>query len=164
MARTQSAVSKAKQNLKEQRERLTKQAANLDRFAEEIAKIEAFAKVAIPKGTEYAIYVGASAWSTSANVVISVKGLEGFKDVRLLNLLLLAETALGVNFNRTADWLGGDALNRDFNGYIYPDPANGSEYIDLTISAYVKTDSPTCRKVQVGIEVQEVPKYEIQCD
>jgi hypothetical protein len=51
----------------------------------------------------------------------------------------------------------------------YPDNLNKEFSYDVddarvTINAYVRPDSPTCRKVPVGTETVTKTKYEIQCD
>ena len=55
---------------------------------------------------------------------------------------------------RTQDWAA--AVNRDF---IFT-----TDKWDARISAYVKDDSATCRKVVIGTEMVEQHKYQIVCD
>lgn len=55
----------------------------------------------------------------------------------------------------TTDWA--DTLNRDYR-FVLP---GGNRAL---VAAYVRSDSPTCRKVPVGIEKVDHVKYEIQCD
>jgi len=55
---------------------------------------------------------------------------------------------------RTQDWAA--AVNRDF---IFT-----TDKWDARISAYVKDDSETCRKVIIGTEMVEQHKYQIVCD
>jgi hypothetical protein len=55
---------------------------------------------------------------------------------------------------RTQDWAA--AVNRDF---IF-----STDKWDARISAYVKDDSETCRKVIIGTEMVEQHKYQIVCD
>jgi hypothetical protein len=55
---------------------------------------------------------------------------------------------------KTQDWAA--AVNRDF---IFT-----TDKWDARISAYVKDDSETCRKVIIGTEMVEQHKYQIVCD
>jgi hypothetical protein len=49
-----------------------------------------------------------------------------------------------------------EAINRDFRFY--------TDKWDALITAYVKSDSPTCRKVVISTETVEKHKYQIVCD
>lgn len=67
---------------------------------------------------------------------------------------LTAETDKLGGKTRTQDWAA--AVNRDF---IFT-----TDKWDARISAYVKDDSETCRKVIIGTEMVEQHKYQIVCD
>jgi hypothetical protein len=54
----------------------------------------------------------------------------------------------------TRDWP--EYLNRDYSFEL--------DAVIVSISAFVRTDSPTCRKVQTGVKVEEVAQFEIVCD
>ena len=85
-------------------------------------------------------------------IELNLNGLEGFKDPQLLQLLefFTART----DKSSTRDWA--NYLNRDYTFEL--------DDVMVNISAYVRSDSPTCRKVQTGVKVEEVPQYEIVCD
>jgi len=86
------------------------------------------------------------------HIYIGLYNLESFKDDRLANVLgHLTET---MDDMKTEDWA--QSLNRDYRFT--------SSTHSVTISAYVRDDSPTCRKVVVGSELRTVEKYEIVCD
>jgi hypothetical protein len=85
-------------------------------------------------------------------MVINARGLESFKTGSILQIIQVLE-AFGTA-TRTTDYAG--VINRDFN-YEMPK-------FEVMLCAYVRDDSPTCRKVAVGTDVQTVVKYEIQCD
>ena len=91
-------------------------------------------------------------WGTNPCVTVSMRGLEGFKSPRLTKVLSLLED-LG-ELQRTEDWA--QYLSRDYTYMV------GS--VKVQICVYVENDSPTCRRVQIGTEVREVPKYKIECD
>jgi hypothetical protein len=85
-------------------------------------------------------------------MVVNARGLESFKTGSILQIIQVLE-AFGTA-TRTTDYAG--VINRD---YIYEMPK-----FEVMLCAYVREDSPTCRKVAVGTDVQTVVKYEIQCD
>ena len=83
---------------------------------------------------------------------ISMNKLESFKDIQLTTLLdFFTSQTEKVS---TKDWP--QYLNRDYTFEL--------EDVIVSISAYVKSDSPTCRKVQIGVKVEEVPQFELVCD
>ena len=78
--------------------------------------------------------------------------LESFKDIQLTTLLdFFTSQTEKVS---TKDWA--NYLNRDYTFEL--------EDVIVTISAYVRSDSPTCRKVQTGVKIEEVPQFELVCD
>jgi len=86
------------------------------------------------------------------HIYIGMYNLESFKDDRLANVLgYLSET---MDNMKSEDWP--QSLNRDYRFT--------SSTHSVTVSAYVRDDSPTCRKVVVGSELRTVEKYEIVCD
>ena len=83
---------------------------------------------------------------------ISMNKLESFKDIQLTTLLdFFTSQTEKVS---TKDWA--NYLNRDYTFEL--------EDVIVTISAYVRSDSPTCRKVQTGVKIEEVPQFELVCD
>ena len=83
--------------------------------------------------------------------------LEGFKDLRLQT------TLEGLNFigdiERTKEYAS--VMNRDYHFKV---PFADGMNLSVSVCAYVKEDSPTCRKVVIGQEIQTIDKYEIVCD
>jgi len=90
-------------------------------------------------------------------VNVTYYDLEGFKDLRLLT------TLEGLSFigeiDRTREFA--QSMNRDYHFTV---PFADGTTLNVGVYAYVKEDSPTCRKVFVGQEVKAVDKYEIVCD
>jgi hypothetical protein len=78
--------------------------------------------------------------------------LESFKDARLTDLLdkLIA--------------LEGDVSSTDYASIMNRSFTCNFSDFQVYIDAYVKDDSPTCRKVVIGTRVEEVLDYEIVCD
>jgi hypothetical protein len=86
------------------------------------------------------------------SIEVSMNKLESFKDPQLVKLLdFFADQTEKMG---TRDWA--NYLNRDYTFEL--------EDVIINISAYVRSDSPTCRKVQVGVKIEEVAQYELICD
>jgi hypothetical protein len=83
---------------------------------------------------------------------VSMRRLESFKDARLtdfLDKLVAMEGEMS-----STDYAS--IMNRSFT-------CNFSDF-QVYVDAYVKDESPTCRKVVIGTRVEEVLDYEIVCD
>ena len=63
-----------------------------------------------------------------------------------------------------ADKLKGDVDTKDYAESVNRDFHFSTDKWEANIVAYVKRDSATCRKVQIGTEIKEVPQYKIVCD
>ena len=85
-------------------------------------------------------------------IYVHARGLESFKTGRIVGMLQVLE-ALGTA-KSTEDWAS--SINRDFEYTM-------SNY-NVMFCAFVKEDSATCRKIEVGTETQTIVKYAIQCD
>ena len=86
---------------------------------------------------------------------VTMNRLDSFKAPVLQALLEYFGEMSKPDETRTADWAA--SLNRDYHFTLNNDWT-------VTVNAYVKSDSPTCRKVVVGTQIEEVTQYEIQCD
>ena len=62
------------------------------------------------------------------------------------------------------DKLGGKTKTQDWAAVVNRDFIFSTDKWDARISAYVKDDSETCRKVVIGTEMVEQHKYQIVCD
>ena len=103
--------------------------------------------------TNNSAYVSADDFSETFTVAVYLYGLESFK-VPALGALIEYFDGMSEGVN-TRDWP--DSINRDYHFKL----PKGNKVI---LGAYVKDDSPTCRKVPIGSETKQVIKYEIQCD
>jgi|APGre2960657373_1045057.scaffolds.fasta_scaffold185934_1 methyl coenzyme M reductase subunit D len=83
---------------------------------------------------------------------VSMRRLESFKDARLTDFLDKL-VAMDGEMSST-DYAS--IMNRSFT-------CNFSDF-QVYVDAYVKDDSPTCRKVVIGTKIEEVLEYEIVCD
>jgi len=86
-------------------------------------------------------------------IELNLNDLESFKDQQLVDLLEFFTSK--TDKVTTTDWTH-RAVNRDYSFEL--------DDVVVNIGAYVRSDSPTCRRVQTGTEVQEVPQYKIVCD
>jgi hypothetical protein len=87
------------------------------------------------------------------SLTVTLRRLPSFK-CKVLEAILDYCIDLSIN-NNTNDMA--QYLNRDYRFELADDWT-------INVSAYVKSDSATCRKIQVGTEVVEQAKWEIQCD
>ena len=85
-------------------------------------------------------------------IAVNLNALESFKDTQLMGLLEFFSSK--TEKATTRDWP--QYLNRDYTFEL--------DDVLVSISAFVRTDSPTCRKVQTGVKVEEVPQFELVCD
>jgi hypothetical protein len=85
-------------------------------------------------------------------IAVNMNSLESFKDTQLIGLLEFFSSK--TEKATTRDWP--QYLNRDYTFEL--------DDVLVSISAFVRTDSPTCRKVQTGVKVEEVPQFELVCD
>lgn len=92
-------------------------------------------------------------------ISVTMYGLDSLKDHRLMgpmeNILDIADIEWKCS---TEDYPA--SINRDYR----LEGAKGDKRYVVSFQAYVKSDSPTCRKVKVGQETQVVDKFEIVCE
>lgn len=99
-------------------------------------------------------------WDDAAHLSIhaSVK-VDSLKGQQMADILGAAESVQGLEANATRDYASEDYAERSF---IYRGMV-GKCSVRLVIDARLPVDGENCRRVQVGTEIKEVPKYEIQC-
>jgi hypothetical protein len=104
------------------------------------------------------VYIGATG-TEGVYISVAMYGLDSLKDHRLMgpmeNILDIADIEWKCS---TEDYPA--SINRD---YRLEGTKDGRKYV-VNFQAYVKSDSPTCRKVKIGQETQVVDKYEIVCE
>ena len=156
----ESAIDESIAAIANQRKRivvLKKQATKLNRVLNDLSLILSGTAIS------HNLYTYAHAYTydddTSFTIALTLRGIEGFKCSALLAVLEYCEDKSVAGSIKTSDWP--ESLNREFRFKL--DPEFGDNYT-VSVNAYVKSDSPTCRKVVVGTVMEEVKKYEIQCD
>lgn len=84
---------------------------------------------------------------------VYMRDLDSFKDERLLSIL-----------NNAMETVSDKVREQDYAQYDHKEYYIDSDYVNLCITAYVKEDSPTCKKIMTGMEIKEVPKYKFVCE
>jgi hypothetical protein len=90
--------------------------------------------------------------SSYGDVHLSMDDLPSFKCLEL-EMVLNALENMGT-ISRTKDWA--EYLNKDFVYHI--------DGVTVHVTAYVKSDSETCKRVAVGTKIEEKVIYEMRCD
>jgi hypothetical protein len=100
--------------------------------------------------------VRVEAFLSKPSVYITLYSLDSLKQRELVSLLayLHDESDKLEGKISTQDWAA--AVNRDFK-FV-------TDKWEVSVSAYVKDNSPTCRRVVVGTKMVEQVQYEIACD
>jgi hypothetical protein len=93
-----------------------------------------------------------STYDNKPYIGVTLYNLESFKCLKLESLLATL-ISLG-DTKATKDWPSN--LNRDFEFNL--------GFFDVHVSAYVRDDSPTCKRVVVGTEMRQVETYKIVCE
>jgi methyl coenzyme M reductase subunit D len=83
---------------------------------------------------------------------VIMRRLESFKDARLTDFL---DKLVAMDGEMSSTDCA-SIMNRSFT-------CNFSDF-QVYVDAYVKDNSPTCRKVLIGTKMEEVKEYEIVCD
>lgn len=109
-----------------------------------------------------------SACYTSGDLLfvnVSVRELEGMKDERLAGILSAFEF-MNPDGQKVEDWP--QQYNRDFKfrWYHKDDSRDLQLTILVTVAAYIKNTSETCRRVLVGYKPNQEPTpiYKLECD
>ena len=92
-----------------------------------------------------------ASWGEPTVSVVMMR-LDSFKDERLTNFM---DRLLDYDANPEVHEYP-DQLNKDFHFKL--------QGLTVRVAAYVKSDSPTCRKVQTGTKTVEQPVYQMVCD
>ena len=107
----------------------------------------------------HSLYTYASAYDSAFIIALTLRGIDGFKCNALEAVLAYCDEKCVAGSIKTSDWA--ESLNREFRFKLAP---QFGENCTITVNAYVRSDSTTCRKIEVGRRMEEVKKYEIQCD
>ena len=93
-------------------------------------------------------------WDGKPQLYVSYRGATGFKDD---GLMVAMAYLMGIGFDdKGKGYEYAEALNREYEF--------AREDIVVKFDVYVRSDSPTCRKVVVGEETKTYKTYKIECD
>jgi hypothetical protein len=93
-------------------------------------------------------------WDNKPQIYVSYRGATGFKDD---GLMVAMAYLMGVGFDdKGKGYESAESLNREYEF--------SREDINVKFDVYVRSDSPTCRKVVIGEETLTMKKYKIECD
>lgn len=84
---------------------------------------------------------------------VYMRELDSFKDERLLSIL-----------NTAMETISDKVKEQDYAQYDHKEYYINTDDVNLCITAYVKEDSPTCKKIMTGMEIKEVPTYKFVCE
>jgi len=84
---------------------------------------------------------------------VYMRELNSFKDERLLSIL-----------NTAIETISDSVREKDYAQYDHKEYYINTDDVNLCITAYVKENSPTCKKIMTGMEVKEVPTYKFVCE
>lgn len=84
--------------------------------------------------------------------------VDSLKSDRVARILEIAES-LGFTETRSSDWVNEWSASRSFH---YSGDCFGVG-VSIEVRFNLPTDGEACKRVQVGTEIREVPKYEIRC-
>lgn len=136
---------------------LNKEVRNLEAHSNTIRAVLALT-APFEKMADYAYGYAECNWG-DINVIVSARfNVDSLKSEKVASILARAEALEGFEAS-TNDYVGESYAQREFSysGKV------GSVNANLRITFSLPTDGEACRRVQVGTEIREVPKYEIQC-
>ena len=96
-------------------------------------------------------YVGVSLSCDKPLLTLTMNSLDSFKDIDLA-IVLAHLLDMGADI-KEEEWP--QYHNKDYRAEL-PDAT-------VVVHAYVRSDSPTCRRVQVGTQLREEPVWELHC-
>jgi hypothetical protein len=158
-----SVVNTTVANIKRSKQRLATELKLLKTRAKELKLF--LNKFSYLNNLDYAS-VSLNVYSDSASVYMHLRRLDGFKDDLLIKTIVAINDYAMDNgykvFVENDEYAS--SLNRDYRFHLSKTDYSWDSYLDISISAYVRDDSPTCKKVKIGEEVSVVDKYMIVCD
>ena len=95
-------------------------------------------------------------WCGKPSITVYMYDLESFKQRELVWVIEYLTGEL--------DKLGGNVSTKDYAEAINRDYVFSTDKWEVRVVGYVKSTSPTCRKVVIGTELVEKHKYQIVCD
>jgi hypothetical protein len=142
------------------RETINALASQADTFAPVYAVANTIAKFCKANDFGKYVYANPTSWGVGFNslhvsIDDTVDSLSTGKIPAIVEFIL----EMGLNAKKSRDYADTSCASRSYN---FETKIGGVEFT-LTIEANIKDDSETCKRVQTGVEIKEVAKYEIVC-
>ena len=158
-------IADRNESIKDQRNNIARIKKHKDDFAVAFAALNIIARHAELDGKIWASadpevwyrWNGQVELSVSAH--IEMESVPSLKEGRVPATIAIAEKA-GFEFDITQDYVSESYAQRAYKAI---GNFNGVR-VRLTLAASVADNAETCKRVRVGTELKEVPKYEIVCD
>jgi phage FluMu protein Com len=94
-------------------------------------------------------------FASEIHFTVYMHELDSFKDDRLTTLISRILDVTGSNVSTSEN----DYAQYDYKSYRFR-----AKDVVFEITAYIKSDSPTCKKIMTGMEMKEVPTYKFVCE
>lgn len=153
-------IAAKREDIVRARENIAAIAAQSDAFAPAYAVANTVAKFC--KGQDFGKYMYANPATWGANdhtLHVSIDDTVSSLKEGAIPAILEFILTMGFESKNTRDYADSGCASRSFNFKT----KIGSVEMTLTIDASIKEGSESCKRVQTGVEMKEVAKYEIIC-
>lgn len=153
-------IADKRQDIVRARETVTALASQADAFAPAYAVANTIAKFCKAQGFGQYVYANPSSWGPADNC-LSVSIDDTVTSLREGAIPTILEYILSMGFDSkdTKDYLD---TSYAFRSFRFTTKIGGVE-LNITIEANIKEGSDSCKRVQTGVEIKEVAKFEIVC-
>ena len=142
------------------REDVATLAAQADTFAPAYAVANTIAKFCKANDFGKYVYANPSTWSaTDNNLHVTIDDTVSSLREGAIPAILEYVLSMGFESKNTKDYADDNFATRSYN---FKSKIGGVQ-VTLTIQADIKDNSETCKRVQTGVEIKEIAKYEIVC-
>jgi hypothetical protein len=153
-------IAEKRQDIVRARENINALASQADTFAPAYAVANTIAKFCAAQGFGKYVYANPTSWGASDNGLhISIDDtVTSLREGAIPAILEFAIT-MGLEATKGRDYADNYCASRSYN---FKTKIGGVE-LTLTIEANIKDGSDACKRVQTGVEIKEIAKYEIVC-
>ena len=142
------------------RETVNALAAQADTFAPVYAVANTIAKFCESKGFGKYTYANPTSWGIGYNSLhVSIDDTVDSLSTGTIPAIIEFILEMGLNAKKSRDYADSACASRAYN---FETKIGGVEFT-ITIEANIKDNSETCKRVQTGVELKEIAKYEIVC-
>jgi hypothetical protein len=153
-------IAEKRQDIVRARESVNALAAQSDAFAPAYAVANTIAKFCKANDFGKYMYANPSSWGANDNSLhVSIDDTVSSLKEGAIPAILEFILSMGLEAKNNRDYADGYCASRSFN---FKTKIGGVE-LTVTIEANIKEGSDSCKRVQTGVEIKEVAKYEIVC-